>query len=56
MCCCRYYPEFLGTPLACRYQLEYIAGGELRLMDFLLGQNTLFYFMEVSGEGAGRSS
>lgn len=44
----RYYPEFLRSSFLCKYQLEYITSGKLKLLDFLLGENALFYFMEVS--------
>lgn len=44
----RYYPGFLQSAFLCKYQLDYIASGTLSLLDFLLGDHTLFYFMEVS--------
>lgn len=43
----RYYPKFLQSPTLCKFQLEYISSGDLKLLDFLLGDTTLFYFMEV---------
>ena len=48
MCVCRYYPGFMQSPFLCKYQLDYIASGAMGLMDFLLEDNALFYFMEVS--------
>lgn len=45
---CRYYPKFLRSSILCKFQLEYISSGKLKLLDFILGDNTLFYFMEVS--------
>ncbi|XP_064391555.1 A-kinase anchor protein 10, mitochondrial-like [Halichondria panicea] len=49
----RYYPEFLRSAHLCRYQLEYISSGQLGLLDFLLADNALFYFMEyMEVEGA----
>lgn len=45
--CFRYYPKFLQSSTLCKFQLEYISSGELKLLDFLLGDTTLFYFMEV---------
>ncbi len=44
----RFYPGFLHSAFLCKYQLDYIASGALNLIDFLLGENALFYFMEVS--------
>lgn len=42
----RYYPGFLRSSSLCKFQLEYISSGQLQLLDFLLGENALFYFME----------
>lgn len=43
----RFYPGFLSSHELCKYQYEYISSGELCLLDFLLSENALFYFMEV---------
>ena len=41
----RYYPGFLHSTFLCKYQLDYIVSGAINLVDFLLGENALFYFM-----------
>ena len=44
---CRYYQEFLRSSSLCKYQLELVSSGQLSLLDFLLGGDSLGYFMEV---------
>lgn len=42
----RYYPGFLHSSYLCKYQLDYIGSGALSLVDFLLGENALSFFIE----------
>jgi A-kinase anchor protein 10 len=42
----RYHAHFLRSSYLCRYQLELVSSGGLCLLDFLLGGDSLVYFME----------